>query len=156
MKKGNKPTWDELDMTGFMLDGFVMANNQIMREIAIETNPQTALLYLTILSHRNTKTNQCYPSKNLLARELGVSVRTIGSMITELHDLKAIKINSGKKGFSNSYYFPAEDFYEDFDNDTFQASPYRRKGHFKKQRTSNIYNDEDISADCCTLDEDPF
>ena len=69
MPKKEKTNWDNVNMQGFVLDGYVKANNQIFREIALKTNPQTAMLYLVLLSHRNTKTNNCYPSKELLSRE---------------------------------------------------------------------------------------
>lgn len=99
MPKKEKTNWDNVNMQGFVLDGYVKANNQIFREIALKTNPQTAMLYLVLLSHRNTKTNNCYPSKELLSREMGVCERTIGNMLTDLYDLGAIDINSGKKGY---------------------------------------------------------
>ena len=81
MPKKEKTNWDNVNMQGFVLDGYVKANNQIFREIALKTNPQTAMLYLVLLSHRNTKTNNCYPSKELLSREMGVCERTIGNML---------------------------------------------------------------------------
>ena len=161
MPKKEKTNWDNVNMQGFVLDGYVKANNQIFREIALKTNPQTAMLYLILLSHRNTKTNACYPSKELLSREMGVCERTIGNMLTDLYDLGAIDINSGKKGYANSYYFPAEDFYEDFADDTFQEQPHRRKGKFKKQPKSKTRsNIEDESSfeddDSSFFDELPF
>ena len=161
MPKRQKANWDNVNMQGFVLDGFVKADNHIFREIALKTNPQTAMLYLTLLSHRNTKTNACYPSKELLSREMGVCERTIGNMLTDLYNLGAIDINSGKKGYANSYYFPAEDFYEDFADDTFQEQPHRRKGKFRKQPKSKKMNDiEDESSfeddDSSFFDELPF
>ena len=161
MPKRQKANWDNVNMQGFVLDGFVKADNHIFREIALKTNPQTAMLYLILLSHRNTKTNACYPSKELLSREMGVCERTIGNMLTDLYDLGAIDINSGKKGYANSYYFPAEDFYEDFADDTFQEQPHRRKGKFRKQPKSKKTNDiEDESSfeddDSSFFDELPF
>lgn len=161
MPKKEKTNWDNVNMQGFVLDGFVKADNHIFREIALKTNPQTAMLYLILLSHRNTKTNACYPSKELLSREMGVCERTIGNMLTDLYNLGAIDINSGKKGYANSYYFPAEDFYEDFADDTFQEQPHRRKGKFRKQPKSKKMNDiEDESSfeddDSSFFDELPF
>ena len=77
--------------------------------------------------------NDCVISIWISKRRNGVCERTIRNMLTDLYDLGAIDINSGKKGYANSYYFPAEDFYEDFQDDTFQEQSYRRKGKFKKQ-----------------------
>ena len=161
MPKKEKTNWDNVNMQGFVLDGYVKAYNQIFREIALKTNPQTAMLYLVLLSHRNTKTNNCYPSKELLSREMGVCERTIGNMLTDLYDLGAIDINSGKKGYANSYYFPAEDFYEDFQDDTFQEQPHRRKGKFKKKpKAKKISDIEDESSfeddDSSFFEELPF
>lgn len=135
MGKKSKIKWENVNDSGFILTGFVKADNAILREITIRTNPQTALLYLILLSHRNTETNQCYPSKSLLAREMGLSERTIGNMLTDLYEIGAVDINSGRKGYSNCYYFPAEDFYKKFKKDSYQSQARRRIGKFKEKPT---------------------
>lgn len=114
MKKIIKENWESLDKTGFVLNGFVKADNWIIREIINKADAQTSMLYLIILSHRNTQTGQCFPSLSLLSKEMGVSLSTLKTMLNKLYDMGAIQINTGRQGVANNYYFPSEDFYEEF------------------------------------------
>ena len=83
-----------------VLTGWIKVNNQLIRQIIFETNPQTAMLYLIILSHRNTNNDQCFPSISLLAKEMNLADRTIQRMINELCDLDVLIVNSGKQGLT--------------------------------------------------------
>ena len=53
-----------------VLTNWVKADNELIRYIISETDAQTCMLYIIILSHRNTQSNQCYPSISLLAKEM--------------------------------------------------------------------------------------
>ena len=126
MKKTDKPTWEEVDKTNFMTNGFTKADNLLIREIVNRTDPQTAMLYILILSHRNRVTNKCFPSISLLAREMGLGDRTISRMITKLSEEGFLIINSGRQGISSDYFFPRE---SDYNNEGVVAT--KRKGKLK-------------------------
>lgn len=110
-----------------VLSGWIKADNQLIRHIISATSPQTAMLYLIILSHHNVKNNQCFPSISLLAKEMNLSDRTIQRMINELCALDVLIVNSGKQGVANNYYFPREDFFKD------DVWAYKRKTRFRKK-----------------------
>lgn len=105
--------WDAYKKSGMVLSGYVQCNNEVIRRIIYETDPQTSMLYLLILSHRNTKTGACFPSYKLLSKEMTLSPRTIQRMVSSLFDIGALSVNSGTIGISNRYYFPMESFYEE-------------------------------------------
>ena len=113
-----------------VLTNWIKADNQLIRQIIAETNAQTAMLYLIILSHRNVKSDQCFPSISLLAREMNLSDRNIQRMINELCRLGVLIVNSGKQGIANNYYFPGEDFFKE---DASVAMAYKRKTQFRKK-----------------------
>ena len=87
-------------------------NNEVARKIINEFDLQTAMFYMILLSHRNPKTNECYPSILLLSEELRTSVSTIKRWLKKLADKGFIIINSGERGISNTYFFPLENFYK--------------------------------------------
>ena len=121
------------DTSGTVLTGWIKANNQLIRHIISEANAQTAMLYLIILSHRNTKSDQCFPSISLLAKEMNLSDRNIQRMINELCALDVLIVNSGKQGVANNYYFPKEDFFKE---DASIAMAYKRTTKFRKKPKS--------------------
>lgn len=126
MKKTTKPTWEEVDKTNFMLNGFTKADNLLIREIINKADPQTAMLYILILSHRNRVTNKCFPSISLLAREMGMADRTISRMINKLIEDGFLIVNSGRQGISSDYFFPRE---SDYNNEGVVAT--KRSGKLK-------------------------
>ena len=122
-----KNSWKDIDTTGMVLTNWIKVDNQLIRQIIAGTNAQTAMLYLIILSHRNVKSDQCFTSISLLAKEMNLSDRTIQRMINELCDLDVLIVNSGKQGVANNYYFPKEAFFKD---DVFA---YKKKTGFRKK-----------------------
>lgn len=128
MKKIEKIGWEELDKEGMILNGFVKANNTIVREIINKCDIQASMVYIIILSHRHDGTNKCFPSLELIARECGLSVRTITNTIKKLVEWGYIIVDSGRQGVSNNYYFPMEQFY----NGEGVGATRRGKGNFKK------------------------
>lgn len=92
--------------------GYVQSNNSVMRMILEKYSVYHFCVYLMILSHRNTDTGKCFPSKELISTETCISIKKVKSVIKELADDKVILINSGKSGKANEYYFPLEDFYD--------------------------------------------
>ena len=87
-------------------------NNEVVRKIINEFDLQTAMFYMVLLSHRNPKTNECYPSILFLSEELRISVSTVKRCLKKLADNGFIIINSGERGISNTYFFPLESFYK--------------------------------------------
>ena len=138
----NTQTQNNIDQSGMVLSGWIKAGNQLIRHIISESNPQTAMLYLIILSHRNVKSDQCFPSISLLASEMNLSDRTIQRMINELCALDVLIVNSGKQGIANNYYFPREDFFKE---DTSVAMAYKRKTQFRKKPKSKPNMTEEFS-----------
>lgn len=141
--------WKNTNKSGMVLSNWFKADNEVIRSIISETTPQTCMLYLIILSHRNSKTNKCFPSISLLAREMGRSARTIQRMIDDLQDMGALRINSGKMGVSNNYYFPMESFFKE---DASTAMARKRTDGFTK--TSITKKSEEISCDVPVQDSD--
>ena len=85
-------------------------------------------VYMTLLSHRNMKNNQCFPSRGTIIEETGLSEGTVKDCITKLHKAGYININSGYFGCSNNYYFPKEWFYDLFADDIKQIMARRKTG----------------------------
>ena len=131
MKKIEKVSWEEQDKDGMILNGFVKANNTIIREIINKYDIQASMVYIIILSHRHDTTNKCYPSLDLIARECNLSVRTITNVIKKLVDGKYLIVDSGKQGISNTYYFPREQCY----GGEGIGATKRSKGNFKNKNT---------------------
>lgn len=127
-----------------VLTNWVKADNELIRYIIFETDAQTCMLYIIILSHRNTQSNQCYPSIKLLAKEMDVSPRTIQRMINRLHEIGVLKINSGKMGVANNYYFPEEVFYKE---DPTSAMARKRKTAFRNKPSSKKETLEETVAE---------
>ena len=105
------------DIRGMMLSGFILDNNKIRITIATEISPTAALLYETILSHRNLKSNRCFPTINVLHKESGISERKISDLLKQLSTKGYIIIISGGSHYANQFYFPFEYFFNTFDND---------------------------------------
>lgn len=85
-------------------------------------------VYMTLLSHRNMKNNQCFPSRETIMKETGLSEGTVKDCLTKLHKAGYIIINSGYFGCSNNYYFPKEWFYDLFAEDINQIMAKRKTG----------------------------
>lgn len=132
MNKTIKSSWEEMDKTNFILNGFTKCDNLLIRKIINSTDPQTAMLYILLLSHRNAQTNKCFPSISLLANEMGLGVRTISRMITKLTEKGFIIIDSGRQGVNSDYYFPMEVFY----NGEGVCATRGRKGNFSAPKHS--------------------
>lgn len=146
MKKIEKEPWGQVDKKGMQLNGFVIVKNELKTKIARDTSPQAAFLYITILSHKNSKTHQTFPSIDVLARELGVSNRTISNLIKELYEAGYIKVNSGKQKIANNYFFPFEDDYNEQLYDS-NGHAYKRKTKFRKKNKDIQIKDYDYDED---------
>lgn len=105
---------------------FTKIDNGIMIDIIKNCGANSLTIYMIILSHRNSKTNKCFPSLDLIAKETNTSRSTVQRAIKKLYEKGFLIIDSGKQGISNSYYFPREIFY----NGEGITSTRRGKGNF--------------------------
>lgn len=126
MKKSEKVNWENLDKNGMVLTGFSISNNEVQRRIMNQYDMQCAMLYVVLVSHRNSQSGACFPSIEVLARECGVSTRSIKGYIAKLHKGGYILIDSGRNGVSSNYFFPMESFYKGEG----ALATRRRKGNF--------------------------
>lgn len=155
MKKTEKISWEEVDKKGMQLHGFTIVQNELKTKISRDTSPQAAFLYITLLSHKNSKSKQTFPSIEVLSRELGVSTRTISNLLSDLYEAGYIDINSGKTKVANNYFFPYEEDYEEQMVDRL-GHPYRRStAKFKKKSTGKANEAMDfINIDSRFEDDD--
>lgn len=88
---------------------FIKVHNNVFFDILKNVGKSEALIYITLLSHKNSKNiNGCYPSVKTMQQETGISETTINKAITNLSERGYITIRSGTKGIANRYYFPYE------------------------------------------------
>lgn len=126
-------------------NSFVKVYLNVMDEILEKTkDPVSLAVYIAILRHRNTTTNKCFPSINRIAEIVGVSPSTIKRKIQKLYETEFLIINTGTKNVANNYYFPKENFFEDWNEDLEQLCATRKKKAFRK---SKITKDEPIEND---------
>ena len=133
MKKTAKPTWEEQNKVGFILNNFELMDNNIVRQIISKYDLQTSMCYMIILSHRNKETGKCFPTIELLARECSVSTRTIDTMIKKLIEGGFLIVDSGREKIANTYYFPKEKFY----HGEGLGATRRSKGNFKNKNKND-------------------
>lgn len=91
-------------------------------------------VYMTLLKHRNSRNNKCFPSIETIANKISTSTKSVKRAIDELETAGYIKIDSGMRGISNNYYFPKEWFYDLFSDDYKQIKANRRKKVMKSDR----------------------
>lgn len=105
-----------------------------------ELGPTAFAVYFIIQSHRNTETNECFPSVQTIANECSFSKSTVEKAITALVNADYLSVNSGRQGVNNNYYFPLEDFYNNkFSGDIKQQMAYRRSTPgFKKKKNEDV------------------
>ena len=127
---------------GIMMSGFTISNNKLRMTIATEISPLAALLYTQILSHRNRKTNKCFPSISVLSKETGISERKISDLIGDLCEGGFLIVRSGGRHYANTYWFPCEPWFDPNDVEVLMA--YRRKNIFSKKSISTKEAQEDI------------
>lgn len=100
-------------------------------------------VYMTLLKHRNSKNNKCFPSIETIADRIVASDKTVKRALDELEKAGYIKIDSGMRGISNNYYFPKEWFYDLFDKDYKQIKANRRRNVMKSDRRLKAEKERD-------------
>lgn len=100
-------------------------------------------VYMTLLKHRNSKNNKCFPSIETIADKIVTSDKTVKRALDELEKAGYIKIDSGMRGISNNYYFPKEWFYDLFEKDYKQIKANRRRNVMKSDRRLKAEKERD-------------
>ncbi|GEM_PF-3807350 len=93
---------------GIVTTGFTPSNNELRLKIVKDCGLSTYGVYIQILSHRNTSTNECFPKNDIIAEECSCSVANIKKHINKLYDFGYLVISSGYTGKASNYYFPSE------------------------------------------------
>lgn len=139
-------------------NSFVKVYLGITEEILEKTDAVCLAVYIIILRHRNTGNNMCFPSIKTIADIVNVSDSTVKRAISKLYENGFLDINSGTKGTANNYYFPKENFYEEWKNDLDQILAKRKNNVFKKAKKSEVEpleNDADYE-EVKSSEIDPF
>lgn len=132
---------------------FTKSSNKARLEICKEIDAISYMVYLQILSHRNSKTGDCFPSLGVIADETGLSKRTVQNKVDKLEKHGYLKHNTGeydkemKKNKSNNYYFIK---YDVFDGDFDFKQQIKNAKKFKKNTNNSdnkIIKFEDIKKD---------
>lgn len=83
---------------------FVMAENSFLRNPAYSINIK--MIYMLLCSYAGA-ISSCYPSKETIAKDLNISVRTVYSVLKELEELGAViiinQITESNRKSSNFY-----------------------------------------------------
>lgn len=124
---------------------FTKSDNNLRLKIIKECGYKEFAMYMTILSHRNTQSGNCYPSISCLADEMDCTPRTIYNLINSLYDLGFIIINSGRTGINNTYYFPYESFYKQDEESGSMAK--RRKNVFSDKVNNKLKDNKKQKGD---------
>ena len=125
--------------------GFVKLDNEVWQDIIDETGDQNALIvYIALLAHRNTKTNNCFPSREVISKETELNISTVGEKIAKLYYSGFITKIPGKSGKANQYYFPKEEFYCEFlmDENQSRAAKFAAYDNKHKDNKSHLIERE--------------
>lgn len=86
---------------------FVQIPTIVINKIIKEHDAGALLVYSALILHRNLQTKECYLTIERLAKELEISISTVGRGIRTLKSIGVIKIVSGKfNKVNNAYIFP--------------------------------------------------
>ena len=104
--KNNIPT---VEIKDEYARSFVKFRRSLIMKIINDTNePLCALVYMTLLSHKNKNDDYSYPSMEKLKNELNIGRTNILKYITLLYNYGYIDIKQEKRGDCNNYYFELE------------------------------------------------
>lgn len=93
-------------------NGFTPANNDLRIRIIKDCGLTAYAIYLSVLSHRNTTNDSCFPTMALLSEECCCSVDTIKRQLKNLESKGYLLHQQGNSKYSNQYFFPQEAFYK--------------------------------------------
>ena len=121
---------------------FVMMEKGLSIKIARDCGLQCVALYNMILMHKyNDRWHGCYPTYETLMQECCISSKTtLLSYLSKLEQHGYIKIKSGNKNSSNTYYFPLAS--DKITNYTDGDYDYIYNIHRKKGNKNVTYNEK--------------
>lgn len=93
---------------GIVTTGFTPSNNELRLKLVKDCGLSSYGVYIQILSHRNTSTNECFPKNDIIAEECSCSVANVKKHINKLYEFGYLVIDSGYTGKASNYYFPLE------------------------------------------------
>jgi len=103
-------------------------------------NPNAAKVYLAIVAHARWENRQAWPSRGLIAKEAGVSVKRVHEALQELVNVGLLK--RWRKDHKNFYYCPINDLSlcpQNLDVRTRRKAPKRgEKGKFVSIRPQDM------------------
>ena len=76
---------------------------EIIHSCELSTNE--IAVYTTLIVFSNNKTGKCYPSRNVIADRVNLSVRSVARIIAQLKERGLIEVKKGTNGKSNEYMF---------------------------------------------------
>ena len=105
-------------------------------EIGRRLDANAMLVYLSMLKQRNKETNECNCSVRNIQKETGLSKNSVADKLSRLCKNGYLLINSGCGSKASSFYFPKEQFFEEFANDAKQHNAKRRSSGKVKTEAS--------------------
>lgn len=102
----------QIDTQGMVTSGFIKSDNKVIRAIIHETGFAGYAIYILLLSHRNTSTDECYPTIDVIAKESNCDGSYVKKVLKKLIEAGYLNTIPGKKGQASRYFFPCEDFYK--------------------------------------------
>lgn len=98
-------------LSNVIKDFKIHISKNIALDIIKECGYKCFAVYVVILSHKNKSYDSCFPSLDVLEKELVISRSSIRRHIDTLVDNGYLAVESGKFGKNSNYFFLKEDFY---------------------------------------------
>lgn len=111
-----------------VVTGFCKSDNKVATDIGTTEGlgGRAYAVYMSILSHRNSKTGECFPSIPVIAKRISFGERMTREYISRLEEHGYLYIQSGGYNHGNYYWFPREKFFaEDSQSERFKNA-FRR------------------------------
>ncbi len=87
--------------------GLFLVDNIFIDKVSKNCKPSALAVYISLCRHANNDTQTCFPSRELIAKEIGSTVRTVGTAIKRLEKLEIIRVwkSKNKNGkYNNNKY----------------------------------------------------
>lgn len=159
MKKFSNEQIDSMYKDGV----FVKMEKNITLKIIRDCGLQCAMLYNIILMHKNNlNAHGCYPSYETLMQECCINSKTTFlTYLNKLVEFGYIKIKSGNKMYSSTYYFPSSHNsitnYEESDYSYIDSVKRKQGTKIQNISESSLNNLKNRKLEMYELDDDkPF
>lgn len=156
-----KFTDEQIDYT--YKDGvFVKMEKNITLKIIRDCGLQCAMLYNIILMHKNNlNAHGCYPSYDTLMQECCINSKTTFlTYLNKLVEFGYVKIKSGNKTYSSTYYFPLSHSsitnYEETDYNYIDNVKRKQGTKIQNISESSLYNLKNHKINYEDIEDQPF